>query len=58
VTVIAVTGWGHESDRERSRAAGCDAHLVKPENLTDLDALLTELRVPRRPGAAASQGRS
>jgi PAS domain S-box-containing protein len=57
VTVIAVTGWGHESDRERSRAAGCDAHLVKPVNLADLDALLTDLRGPR-PGATAGRGHS
>lgn len=29
-TVIAVTGWGQDADRERARAAGFDAHLVKP----------------------------
>jgi len=28
--LIAVTGWGEASDRERSAAAGFDAHLVKP----------------------------
>ena len=28
--IIAVTGWGHDADRERSRAAGFDIHLVKP----------------------------
>ena len=28
--IVAVTGWGQKSDRERSRAAGIDAHLVKP----------------------------
>jgi CheY-like chemotaxis protein len=30
VTIIALTGWGRENDRERSREAGCDDHLVKP----------------------------
>jgi len=40
VTVIALTGWGQEGDRERSREAGCDGHLVKPVNLADLEALL------------------
>jgi PAS domain S-box-containing protein len=42
VTVIALTGWGQEGDRERSRAAGCDGHLVKPVLLPDLQKLLTE----------------
>ncbi len=30
--VVALTGWGQESDIERSRAAGFDHHLVKPAN--------------------------
>ena len=29
-TIIALTGWGQECDREQSRAAGCNGHLVKP----------------------------
>ncbi|WP_374676308.1 ATP-binding protein [Ideonella sp.] len=28
--LVAVTGWGQETDRARSAAAGFDAHLVKP----------------------------
>ena len=28
--LIAVTGYGQEDDRRRSREAGFDAHLVKP----------------------------
>jgi CheY-like chemotaxis protein/nitrogen-specific signal transduction histidine kinase len=28
--IIAVTGWGQEADRSRSREAGFDVHLVKP----------------------------
>jgi signal transduction histidine kinase/ActR/RegA family two-component response regulator len=28
--IIALTGWGQESDRRQSREAGFDAHLVKP----------------------------
>lgn len=43
VTVIALTGWGQESDKERSREAGCDGHLVKPVSLPDLQKLLAEL---------------
>ena len=37
LVLVAMTGYGEESDRERSRDAGFDHHLVKP---TDLDALL------------------
>ncbi|MFO0864599.1 MAG: ATP-binding protein [Gemmataceae bacterium] len=44
VTVVALTGWGQESDRENSREAGCDGHLVKPVFLDDLLPYLTALR--------------
>jgi CheY-like chemotaxis protein len=30
VLLVAVTGWGQEEDRRRSREAGFDAHVVKP----------------------------
>ena len=40
VTIIALTGWGQDADRERSRSAGCDGHLVKPVELGDLEKLL------------------
>ena len=43
MTIIALTGWGQESDKERSREAGCDGHLVKPVSLPDLEKLLKEL---------------
>jgi DNA-binding response OmpR family regulator len=35
--LIAQTGWGQESDRQRTREAGFDAHFVKP---LDMAALL------------------
>ena len=37
VTLIALTGWGQKEDRERSKDAGFDTHLVKP---VDHDELL------------------
>jgi PAS domain S-box-containing protein len=40
--IIALTGWGQEGDKLRSREAGCNAHLVKPMNLSDLEKLLAE----------------
>jgi PAS domain S-box-containing protein len=36
VTLIALTGYGFPEDRERSRAAGFDRHLVKPATPDDL----------------------
>jgi CheY-like chemotaxis protein/two-component sensor histidine kinase len=38
--LIAVTGWGQEEDRLRSKAAGFDHHLVKPVDPPALIALL------------------
>jgi CheY-like chemotaxis protein len=34
--MVALTGWGQKEDRDRSKEAGFDAHLVKP---VDFDAL-------------------
>ncbi|TBR08179.1 MAG: response regulator, partial [Lysobacter sp.] len=28
--LVALTGWGRDEDRERSRAAGFEHHLTKP----------------------------
>jgi CheY-like chemotaxis protein len=39
-TLIALTGWGQEEDRRRSKEAGIDHHLVKPVDLTALHQLL------------------
>ena len=38
--LVALTGWGQDTDRHRTRAAGFDAHLVKPVDAATLDALL------------------
>ena len=40
--IIAVTGWGHEADRAKSREAGFDLHLVKPVDPDDLARALSE----------------
>jgi CheY-like chemotaxis protein len=39
--LIALTGWGQEGDRERTRDCGCD-HLTKPVDLAGLQRLLAE----------------
>jgi signal transduction histidine kinase/ActR/RegA family two-component response regulator len=43
VRLVAVTGYGQDSDRKRSRDAGFDVHLVKPVDLDDLDPLVRRL---------------
>jgi PAS domain S-box-containing protein len=40
VTILAVTGWGQDEDRRKSREAGFDGHLVKPVDLGVLSELI------------------
>ncbi|MDB5953764.1 PAS domain S-box protein [Ramlibacter sp.] len=42
--LVAMTGFGNEEDKRRTRAAGFDAHLTKPVELDALVALLNEAR--------------
>ena len=41
--MIAITGYGQETDRRRSRASGFDAHMVKPIDLPALQDILDTL---------------
>jgi thiamine-phosphate pyrophosphorylase len=43
MVLIAQTGWGTEEDRQRSREAGFDHHLVKPVAPQALMALMAEM---------------
>jgi PAS domain S-box-containing protein len=38
--IVAVTGWGKPEDRERSREAGFDMHLIKPVELSEIQQAL------------------
>jgi len=38
--LIAQTGWGRDEDRERSRAAGFDHHIVKPIDHDQLQRII------------------
>jgi CheY-like chemotaxis protein len=40
VLLVALTGWGQEEDRRRTREAGFDHHLTKPVELEQLRRLL------------------
>ena len=42
LTLIAVTGWGQESDKRSAHAAGFDHHLTKPVDPEQLERLLTQ----------------
>jgi signal transduction histidine kinase/CheY-like chemotaxis protein/PAS domain-containing protein len=40
ILLIALTGWGQESDRQRTLAAGFDWHLIKPIGVAELTEIL------------------
>ena len=42
-TMIAITGYGQESDREKSSKSGFDHHLVKPVDIHKLRLILSEI---------------
>lgn len=50
IYVAAVTGFGQDSDRERTRAAGFDAHLTKPVSADQLRATIENVAAPQRGG--------
>jgi CheY-like chemotaxis protein len=43
VFAVALTGYAQPKDREAALAAGFDAHLAKPTQLDELDAMLRSL---------------
>lgn len=61
IVLVAVTGWGQEEDRRRSKEAGFDAHLVKPADYTEVARLLASTpraapaTAPRRPSGAPDE---
>ncbi|MDM5181787.1 ATP-binding protein [Massilia sp. DJPM01] len=47
LVLVALTGWGDDNDRARSKAAGFDHHLIKPANLEAVERLLAGLAASR-----------
>jgi CheY-like chemotaxis protein len=43
IVLVALTGWGAESDRRKSSDAGFDQHLTKPVQLDVVQQLLARL---------------
>jgi CheY-like chemotaxis protein len=46
--LVALTGWGQKSDRQRSREAGFDRHLVKPVDPAALMEVISISGLPPR----------
>jgi PAS domain S-box-containing protein len=42
-TIVAVTGWGQESDKARARESGFDRHFTKPVGDSELQSLLADV---------------
>jgi len=40
VLLVALTGYGQDSDRQRTKAAGFDHHLVKPVRFAEIEKIL------------------
>lgn len=47
--LVALTGYGHETDRARALAAGFDLHIVKPASIEALRSALAP--EPKKPSA-------
>lgn len=43
ITLVALTGWGQEEDKQRTREAGFDHHLIKPVEPAAIQRLLETL---------------
>jgi CheY-like chemotaxis protein len=43
--LVALTGWGADDDRRRTRGAGFDRHLVKPVDTDSLMRVLAEMPI-------------
>ncbi|WP_312510737.1 ATP-binding protein [Massilia sp.] len=42
-TLVALTGWGAEQDRQRSRRAGFNHHLTKPADFDTVERLIADV---------------
>jgi CheY-like chemotaxis protein len=45
--LVAMTGWGTATDRQRCEAAGFAAHIVKPAQIPDIEAVLAQVLADR-----------
>jgi CheY-like chemotaxis protein len=57
VALVAITGWGQDRDRQRTDAAGFAAHLIKPVNLDQLEAVLRGISSAHQSSATSPNNR-
>jgi PAS domain S-box-containing protein len=46
ILLVALTGYGQPEDRQRSKDAGFDYHLVKPVDIDDIQAIIGSIKPP------------
>ena len=56
INIVALTGWGQEADRHRTREAGMDHHLVKPVSTEALQDVLNTIDLDERPARSVKAG--
>lgn len=59
VLLVAISGWGQETDKQTAARAGFDSYIVKPLDPSQLDAIIAraaQARVKPDPGIVASSG--
>jgi CheY-like chemotaxis protein len=49
VCIVAVSAYGQAKDREKTRKAGFDAHVLKPVDISLLESILKTLMNPGAP---------
>lgn len=54
IRLVALTGWGQDEDRRRSKEAGFDDHVVKPIDPASLRGLLRRVRSSGAPASSRS----
>ncbi|HET8697013.1 MAG TPA: ATP-binding protein, partial [Gammaproteobacteria bacterium] len=52
MTIVAVTGWGQDEHKRRTREAGFDSHLTKPADRAELEAVLAGTLGTKEPPAS------
>jgi two-component system, chemotaxis family, CheB/CheR fusion protein len=57
MVLVALTGWGQEGDRRRSRDAGFDSHWVKPLDIDLFTRYLCCFEDPAKPRESAAVAR-
>lgn len=55
VKLVALTGYGQAIDRQEAKESGFDLHILKPFNLSTLDAVLAKLSDSSHPDSAGER---